>query len=167
MSANSWYLLYCKAKEQQRAILHLQRQNVICYSPQILVEKIRRGMRKTEHEPLFPSYLFISFDPQQIAFVTIRSTRGVVDFVRQGVQPCLVPQSLISNLKRHEEACRAQNVQQKAFVEGQKVEILGGQWQGVDAIFKEADGLYRSVLLIQLLNQPVEVSLANQDIARR
>ncbi|MGL5291316.1 MAG: transcription/translation regulatory transformer protein RfaH [Vibrionaceae bacterium] len=166
MSASPWYLLYCKAKEQQRAILHLQRQDVICYSPHILVEKIRRGMRKVELEPLFPSYLFISFAPQKIAFVTIRSTRGVVDFVRQGMQPCEVPLSLITNLKKHEQACRAQDLQ-NAFVTGQKVEILEGPWQGVDAIFKEADGLHRSVLLIKMLNQPVEISLSNQNICHR
>ena len=98
MESYPWYLLYCKRSEQTRAEQHLSRQGVKCYSPSVMVEKIRRGKKSAQSEPLFPNYLFVTFDPEKITFTTIRSTRGVANFVRIGSNPCQVPLELIKSL---------------------------------------------------------------------
>ena len=83
-----WYVLYCKRGEQERAALHLSNQGIECYYPKVKIEKITRGKRQTKIEPLFPSYMFIYFDYEVgPSFTTVRSTRGVSDFVRQGPYP--------------------------------------------------------------------------------
>ncbi|SUG50452.1 Transcription antitermination protein nusG [Salmonella enterica subsp. arizonae] len=41
----SWYLLYCKRGQLQRAQEHLERQAVSCLTPMITLEK--NGARKT------------------------------------------------------------------------------------------------------------------------
>ena len=41
----SWYLLYCKRGQLQRAQEHLERQAVNCLAPMITLEKIVRGKR--------------------------------------------------------------------------------------------------------------------------
>ena len=87
----SWYLLYCKRGQLLRAKEHLERQAVHCLSPMIAMEKIVRGKRTTVEEPLFPNYLFIEFDPEDIHTTTISATRGVSHFVRFGAQPAIVP----------------------------------------------------------------------------
>ncbi|PCP71327.1 transcription/translation regulatory transformer protein RfaH [Morganella morganii] len=71
-----WYLLYCKRGQLPRAMEHLQRQQVECLTPMANIEKVVRGKRVTVNEPLFPNYLFISFDPETIHTTTINSTRG-------------------------------------------------------------------------------------------
>lgn len=86
-----WYLLYCKRSEQQRAEQGLLRQVIECYYPQVL-------------EPLFPNYVFANFDPENIAFTTVRSTRGVIDFVRQGPMPAVLDTQVVSNLQAHEQS---------------------------------------------------------------
>ena len=80
----SWYLLYCKRGQLQRAQEHLERQAVNCLAPMITLEKIVRGKRTAVSEPLFPNYLFVEFDPEVIHTTTINATRGVSHFVRFG-----------------------------------------------------------------------------------
>lgn len=155
---NAWYLLYCKRREQQRAEQHLSRQGVDCYYPKVRVEKIRRGKCSFETEPLFPNYVFACFNPEQTPFTTVRSTRGVVDFVRQGGKPVVVDKNLIGYLMAHED----NDVQRKAlsdvFSPGDVVEVQAGQFAGADAIYQQPDGDRRAILLIQLLSHQVEVS---------
>ena len=82
----SWYLLYCKRGQLQRAQEHLERQAVNCLAPMITLEKIVRGKRTAVSEPLFPNYLFVEFDPEVIHTTTINATRGVSHFVGCMVQ---------------------------------------------------------------------------------
>ncbi len=48
----SWYLLYCKRGQLQRAQEHLERQAVSCLTPMITLEKMVRGKRTSVSEPL-------------------------------------------------------------------------------------------------------------------
>ena len=159
-----WYLLYCKRSEQERAELHLTHQGVECYYPKVIVEKIRRGKKEAKIEPLFPNYLFIHFEPEKISFTTVRSTRGVANFVRIGLEPCKVSAELIQTLKNNE----ATQVQLNAgFSEGDSVEILEGPYAGVEAFYKESDGDTRAILLINLLHNQVELTADNKHIAKK
>ncbi|MGO2321308.1 transcription/translation regulatory transformer protein RfaH [Vibrio casei] len=162
----SWYLLYCKRGEQQRAKMHLENQSIGCYYPEVEVEKIVRGKRKRVLEALFPSYIFIGLDMSTSpSFTTIRSTRGVMDFVRFGGQPYQVPVSLIEQLKQcenHDDLDCTQLPQS-----GQVIQIKSGQFAGFDAIYQEPDGEKRSILFIILINQQVKVKVDNNDVVWR
>ncbi|MFH0256340.1 transcription/translation regulatory transformer protein RfaH [Vibrio rumoiensis] len=157
-----WYLLYCKRGEQKRAKAHLENQQIECYYPEIEIEKIIRGKRQRILEPLFPSYIFIATQTESgPSFTTIRSTRGVVDFVRFGTQPYQVPVSLIEHLRSYQvDESNYGNVP----VSGQTVQITSGQFSGFDAVYQEADGEKRSILLITLINQKVKVKVQNTDV---
>ncbi|WP_264875026.1 transcription/translation regulatory transformer protein RfaH [Vibrio agarivorans] len=159
-----WYVLYCKKGEQERATLHLNNQNVECYYPKVQVEKITRGKRQVKQEPLFPSYMFVRFDFELgPSFTTVRSTRGVVDFIRQGNYPQEVQGDLIFNLKQLESMANKQ--QEIALPEsGQKVAIKSGQFAGIEAIYQEPDGEMRSIMLVKMLNKMVEVKVDNSDL---
>ncbi len=160
----SWYLLYCKRGEQSRAKMHLENQQVECYYPEVEIEKILRGKKQLVLEPLFPNYVFIRFDSEiGPSFTTIRSTRGVVDFIRFGGLPSVVPDELIVQLRQIEyEQDQQQQTQLPAI--GQSVHIKQGQFSGVEAIYQESDGEKRSILLITLINKQVKVKVDNKDI---
>jgi transcriptional antiterminator RfaH len=161
-----WYLLYCKRGEQQRAQLHLENQGVEVYYPKKEYEKILRGKRQLKVEPLFPGYMFIRFDFEVgPSFNTIRSTRGVMDFVRQGRMPTELQGELIYSLKQQEKTQLSENSEPLAIgipQSGDKVRIIDCQFSGVDAIYHEADGDKRSILLITLINKQVKVPMDNQ-----
>lgn len=159
-----WYLIYCKRGDQKRAKLHLENQGVDCFYPEILTEKILRGKKQLVQEPLFPSYVFIHFDYQQgPAFTTIRSTRGVVDFIRFGLNPKEIDDELITQLK----ACDyvAQHSAESAVPEkGQSIRIQNGPFAGIEAIYQEPDGETRSIMLVNMINQPVSMVVENKDL---
>ncbi len=161
-----WYLLYCKRSDQDRAIVHLERQEVLCFNPKMSVEKIRRGKKCKLDEPFFPSYLFVFFDPETISFTTIRSTRGVSNFVSMGINPIEVTEKLIIEL-RAKEASFAKNEELVEYTKGEAVELMDGEYQGLDAIFKEPDGEKRSFLFITALNESTQISVDNTSIRRK
>ena len=156
-----WYLLYCKRGDLTRAKMHLKNQGVECYYPEIDIEKITRGRRRTVREPLFASYMFVRFDYELgPSFTTVRSTRGVVDFVRLGQLPQEVQGDLIYKLKQQIDISISNTLPEK----GQEVHIVQGQFAGITAIYSEPDGEKRSILLIKLINQTVEVKIDNSNI---
>ncbi|MCG7495763.1 transcription/translation regulatory transformer protein RfaH [Vibrio sp. Of7-15] len=159
-----WYLLYCKRSEQQRAVTHLERQGVECYFPEIDIEKMSRGKRTKAKEPLFPCYVFVRFDYEVgPTFTTIRSTRGVSDFVRLGPHPKELEGDLIYSLK----TLSGDDVTECAESlpePGQKVAIKEGPFVGVEAIYQEPDGEKRSILLIQLIGKTVKKVVENKDL---
>lgn len=158
----SWYLLYCKRGEQKRAKLHLENQSIECFYPEIEVEKILRGKRQLVLEPLFPSYMFICLEHDKgPSFTTIRSTRGVMDFVRFGGQPYQVPKGLIERLKKYK---LDDIVNEKLPKQGQSVQITAGQFAGFEAIYQEPDGEKRSILLITLINKQVAIKVDNTQV---
>ncbi len=153
-----WYLLYCKRGQLQRAMEHLERQDVNCLAPTIALEKIVRGKRTTVSEPLFPNYLFVEFDPEVIHTTTISATRGVNNFVRFGNLPATVPSKVIHQLS----VCKPEDVTDPDTpYSGDSVVITEGAFEGLEAIFTEPDGEARSMLLLTLLNKQVVQSIKN------
>ncbi|MBC7005608.1 transcription/translation regulatory transformer protein RfaH [Photobacterium sp. BZF1] len=162
-----WYLLYCKRSEQERAVINLDRQGVECYYPQVTVEKIVRGKRVTAFEPLFPSYMFVYFDPEVISYTTVRSTRGVADFIRQGARPQTVNPDLIYSLMINEDSEEQQAKLSDLPKPGETLKLTQGQFKGIEAIYQEPDGEKRSFMLINLLGKPVKVSVQNEDLMKK
>ena len=154
----SWYLLYCKRGQLLRAMEHLQRQDVTCLTPFISVEKVVQGKRTTVDEPLFPNYMFVSFNPETIHTTTISATRGVSHFVRFGALPAVVPEQVIDELMQ---ADRRLHIDPATPCPGDAVVITEGPFEGIQAIFTEQDGEMRSMLLLNLLNKQVTHSVKN------
>ena len=71
-----WYVVQCKAREDRRALEHLERQGFGCYRPTLAVEKRRLGRKVERQEPLFPRYLFIRLSEIDSNWYPIRSTEG-------------------------------------------------------------------------------------------
>lgn len=159
----SWYLLYCKRGQLQRAQEHLQRQAVNCLTPMISLEKMVRGKRTMVSEPLFPNYLFVEFDPEVIHTTTINATRGVSHFVRFGASPAQVPSTVIHQLSLYKPEGV---IDPETPYPGDSVIITEGALEGLQAIFKEPDGEARSMLLLNLLNKQVLQSIKNTDFRK-
>ena len=50
----NWHLLYCKRGQIARAIEHLERQQVICFTPMVTIEKLIRNKRTFGHRAFVP-----------------------------------------------------------------------------------------------------------------
>nr|ELR5184050.1 transcription/translation regulatory transformer protein RfaH [Providencia rettgeri] len=147
-----WYLLYCKRGQIERAIEHLNRQSVICMTPMTEMEKVVRGKRTKVQEALFPNYLFVKFDHNEIHTTTIQSTRGVSHFILFGQLPAEVPDEIIKLLQQNP---ISHSIAPDMPKHGDQVTITEGVFAGVQAIFDEPNGEYRSILLLNILNKSV------------
>ncbi|MGR5067478.1 transcription/translation regulatory transformer protein RfaH [Vibrio sp. PNB23_22_6] len=156
-----WYLVYCKRYEQQRAFQHLTNQNVECFYPKIKVMKTSKSKIQQADEPLYPSYMFVSFNVQQsLLFSAIRSTRGVVDFVRFGTNPKEVPAELVATLKCYDSL----NDLHRKKLEPIDRDVEMHSHGGIDAVFKEKCGERREHLFLQMLSQYKSPSVTSMPI---
>lgn len=95
----AWYLLRYHYGQANRAIANLERIGVNCFSPQMKMsssEKCKGKMSNGGH--LFPPYVFVEFNPEEIPFSSLQYTPGVCGFVRFGQVLKQVPVKVINML---------------------------------------------------------------------
>ena len=97
-SEQSWYLAQLKPNGMRLALRNLERQGFRSFVPQEQASRRRRGRISTEWCPLFPGYVFVSFDPSEGHWRAINSTQGVARLVAFGSAPARVPPGLMSEL---------------------------------------------------------------------
>ncbi|MCP4322626.1 MAG: transcription/translation regulatory transformer protein RfaH [Alteromonadales bacterium] len=162
-----WFIVYCKSREENRAVKNLHNQGINSFFPKIKNEKIYRGKKTVSEEALFPSYLFIHIDQEDSRFSRVRSTRGINDFIRFGGKITTVPTLLIEQLKKLCYVLNDFDADKKSlFKEGDKIEVMQGAFKGATAIFASDDGLERSMLLLKVLNQEKSISFCNKEIKK-
>ena len=155
-----WFLLQTKSRQEGRAVENLARQGIHSFCPRINIEKILRGRRVVVDEALFPGYLFVSFNQQSVSATSVRSTRGVSNFVSCAGAPVLVPLELIESLKQREAEQSKMAEIAGALKSGDSLEILEGPFRGLNAVFSQPDGDSRAIVLINLLNRKVTAVLS-------
>lgn len=159
----SWYLLYCKRGQLQRARGTPRKTGCELPGTDDHPRKIVRGKRTAVSEPLFPNYLFVEFDPEVIHTTTINATRGVSHFVRFGASPAIVPSAVIHQLSVY----KPKDIVDPATpYPGDKVIITEGAFEGFQAIFTEPDGEARSMLLLNLINKEIKHSVKNTEFRK-
>ena len=159
---DSWYLLYSKSRQEQRAQQHLANQGFESFAPHILVKKLRAGKTVEINEPLFPRYIFLKC-PKALNLSTIRSTRGVAGLVRFGDTLARVPSALVHNLLQQQIVLQQQTPTQP-FQPGDTLEILNGPFASLNAVFQQADGEQRSIILLNFVGQQLQLSFENKDL---
>lgn len=155
-----WYLVVCKPKQEERAKTNLQNQGIEAFYPQLTTERLVKGRRTVKHTALFPNYLFVCLESKNGNFSAVKNTRGIGGFVSYGASYQLVSKHIIDQLKNE----RAHTIESKIPKTGDVVSVNNDSFSNIQAIYKEPDGDLRSILLINLLNQKIEVSVDNKDI---
>ena len=161
-----WLLLQTKSREEGRAQEQLENQGCSVFCPYIGVEKISRGKRQVQQEPLFPGYLFLKIDDEQssTSFTSIRSTRGVSKIVRFGEDYTKLPQNLIDSIEERVSQTHT-HLSKNTPQPGDKINITEGPFKGMEAIYQQADGAMRSMVLINLLHQQSSLTVENTAIS--
>ncbi|MBP2845810.1 hypothetical protein J8655_10000 [Dickeya oryzae] len=97
---NQWYLLYCKTgyKTTNKRLSELG-VKVFEASLTTMSKRTDCNAYRFRKIPLFPNYVFVSFDINDIHTTTLREIPGVVDFVRRDNAPCIIPDRLIHSIE--------------------------------------------------------------------
>lgn len=155
----AWYLLHCKAKQEERARLNIENQGYLTCLLLIKRHKTLRGKRVERIEPLFPNYIFIQLDSTTANFNAIRSTRGVNGFVRFGGMPTTVPTGVMDSLLELEHTSAQQLTAPLVLSAGQNVRITEGPFAGLQAIYDMPKGEERCLVFLNMLGQQQRIEL--------
>ena len=169
MSAFSpnWFAVYTKPRQEQVALLNLERQAFECYLPIAADPYQRRNVRNNRREPLFPRYLFMKADTERQSLSTVRSTRGVVGLVRSGFELIKIPVSIIAALKtRMDTATGLIPIDSIGLNNGDKVRVFDGPFAALEGVFKEHRGRTRSLLLLEILGRETAVEIDTRLLQR-
>ena len=151
-----WYLVKTKSKQEDIAILNLENQNFHVYCPYALI--------KNKNEVLFPGYIFIQLDKDTQNWSPIRSTKGVLHFIRFGLSYAKIPDNIIEFIKTNElnTAEKLKNINK--FKPGDKVQIADGVFKNCIAIFKSYKSDERVILLMNLLGQQQKLTIKQESL---
>ncbi|MBO7928069.1 transcription/translation regulatory transformer protein RfaH [Pseudoalteromonas sp. K222D] len=157
----TWYLVTCKSRQEDRAATNICNQGIECFYPKIITERLQRGRKTIKESALFPSYIFVRLNDVNGKFSVVKNTRGINGFVAYGSKYQKVPNELVNSLinERLTESLLPES--------GDTVLVNNTSFKNIEAIYKEPDGDVRSIILINMLNKKVEVSIENKDIIVR
>ena len=151
-----WYLVKTKSKQEDIAILNLENQNFHVYCPHALISN--------KDVALFPGYIFIQLDKDTQNWSPIRSTKGVLHFVRFGLNYATIPNNIIEFIKANQlnTAEKLSNINK--FKAGDNVQITDGVFKNCTAIFKSYKSDERVILLMNLLGQQQNITINQKSL---
>jgi transcriptional antiterminator RfaH len=146
-----WYLIKTKQKQENTAIINLENQGFSTYCPLVKINK--------KNVVLFPGYIFIYLDEHNDNWLPIRSTKGVIDFVRFGLNFAQVSDDIIEYIRVNQANSEEKLKKLSKFKEGDKVRIIDGVFKNCIAIFKSYKSEERIILLMNILGQEQAINI--------
>ena len=153
-----WYLIKTKPRQEKIAIANLENQNYRVYCPNALINN--------RDQFLFPGYLFIQLDNRSQDWSPIRSTRGILNFVRFGLSYAKIPDPIIEFIRINEKntANKIKNIND--YKKGDKVQVTDGIFKNCVAIFQSIKSDERVLILLNLLGQEQTIKINKKSIVR-
>ena len=94
----TWFLAQMKPNSHRIAERNLGRQGFRTFLPLQEETKRARGKFTTQMRPLFPGYIFVTFDVSVGGWRAVNSTYGITRLVSLGKEPTPVPTDLVCKL---------------------------------------------------------------------
>ncbi|HAZ73756.1 MAG TPA: transcription termination/antitermination protein NusG [Candidatus Pacebacteria bacterium] len=144
-----WYVVHvysghekkiAEALRQRAQTLHLTDKIIQVLIPTQDKIQIRRGMRKTVSEKIFPGYMLVKLEMADDVWLAVRTTDGVTGFVGMSSKPTPLPKSEVEAIMKYTE--QSGEASYKAdFVDGEAVKVVEGPFNdflgSVDKIDEE------------------------------
>lgn len=165
MNLKKWLLVFCKPRQDGIAVVNLQRQGFTPYSPQIDVQGPALGA-PARTEPLFPGYVFLHVDPEIQSIAPVRSTKGVLRFVRFGEEYACASQAVIDRIECNLALYARRASAASALRKGERIKINGSGFSDIDAIFCSPCGATRALILLNVLGRDTQMSVPLAFVAR-
>jgi transcriptional antiterminator RfaH len=159
-----WYVVHTKPKQEQVAVENLERQGYTTYCPQMIQARHRRQRWIKVREPLFPRYLFVSLATGVDNFSPIRSTTGVMNMVKFGENPAIVPQQAITAIQQQEAVFSSEDSSTPNWKAGDTVHVVDGPFAGLKGIFKKQNTEERVIILLSILGRENSITIESNSV---
>ncbi len=165
---SKWFLVYTKAKEEQRAKKNLENQGFQIFLPMIAFATKNRS-ESTIAEPMFPCYLFIELNLEKDNWTCIKSTRGVNHLVVFGQIFAKIPNQVIEHLKSgaDEKHIFRQAITRQEFQKGDKLVIEKGVFKDKEATFLSKKSKERVRILLRFVNHLITAEIPASDVGQK
>jgi transcriptional antiterminator RfaH len=157
-----WSVVQTESQRENIAAQFLQQAEFKIYLPKTL---IRRGARE-RIMPLFPGYLFVEIVEQ---WWSVRWTTGVIRLLMVNDQPAKISITMMDTIRKREGSdglIRLPRKGARGLLNGDRIKILRGSFEGKFAIYQGQSGSQRSRILLDLLGREVQTVIATVDMAR-
>jgi len=158
-----WFVCQTNPREENRARHYLEEKGLEVYLPMMEAERFTRVGPVKYLKPLFPSYLFLRFDPiEELAFA--RWTRGVRKILPESDEPVPLEDSVIQSVRSL--AQRDGIIRKRPLRKSDRVRILRGPFKDLVGIFEEwASDRGRVRILLELVNYQASIELHHTFVA--
>ena len=157
-----WYLLQHKPNKQNIALENLKRQGFKTFYPLLENTKRAKSTFKNSFSPLFPGYIFVSFNIEDSGWIKIKYTIGVSRIVGFNSIPSEVPVDIILALQqkynRSHEFLSAKNIKT-----GENIKILKGPLSGFVGKIEEYDASSRIKILLEFMGNQKSILININD----
>ena len=151
-----WYLLKTKSRQEKIAIANLENQKYHIYCPSAKINN--------KIVVLFPGYLFIYLDETSDNWGPIRSTKGVLNFVRFGLSYAKISNKIIDFIKENEFNTSQKLKYLNDFKTGDNVQITEGVFKNCVAIFESFKSDERVILLMNIMGQEQTINVNKKSL---
>ena len=165
---SQWYLVYTKAREEQRAKKNIENQGFEIFLPMIAVAKENQSKSITL-KAMFPGYLFVKINTELDKWNRIKSTRGVSHLVVFGQRLAEIPNQVIAYLKSgaDENDIFKQKITRQEFQKGDKLVIEKGMFKDKEATFLAKKSKERVRILLRFVNHLISADIPASDVGQK
>lgn len=173
-SEHCWYVAYTKPRQEHCAVQNLQRQGFHTYLPlykamrkpsstaplptpgpdqSAIVQSTKAAGAQIVYQPMFPRYVFLRPTRPQQSLATVRSTRGINNLVRFGLELATLHADTlgaIQLLERQRNQAPLQTI--SPFQPGKRVRLLGPELSPLEGLVHSVSAK-RITILLQILGR--------------
>ncbi len=156
-----WYVVHTQARAERLAENHLKQQGYRVFCPVIKRETRHARKVKTVLAPLFPRYIFASFNPARDRWLSINGTVGVLRLITANDRPQALPKDLVEALM---DMPADEADPDQTFQPGQNVQLLGRQFTEFVGQIRSLDDKGRVQVLLEIMGRVVSVTASTKGL---
>jgi transcription antitermination factor NusG len=166
LSKRVWCVFYTLPKHERKVSSHLRGKNYETYLPTKKIVRQWSDRKKTVVVPLFPNYLFVKSEPEQLYYIL--SATGIVKVLTEDRQPTIIPEEeierirLIANNETEVEVSRWEHELNPTSY----VRVNEGPFTGVSGRIIKEKGNYRLLVELKSLHKVLQVNVSAAHLQR-
>ena len=154
--SKEWFILQFKPNSHHQASKNLNRQGFETFLPLHDTTSRKASRFITTNQPLFPGYMFITFDKAESKWHKINNTYGVSRLVTFNAILKPIPTTFVNNLmKRYESSGKLLPI--KKLKKGDRVKVLKGPFANFIATVETYETDQRIWILMDLMGRKTKI----------
>ena len=158
-----WFVAQYKQNSHLIAKRNLENQGVNTFLPLVEITKRNNTKFLSKLKPLFPGYIFVSFNLEFFDWAKLNNTIGLGRLLVSNMTPETVPKNFIDNLKVRCDLNGLLLGEDKLKI-GSKVEILKGPFASMIGSIERLEPQERVSLLFEIMGRKTRTTVSARDI---